>query len=75
MRHAAQVVAPGGTLVYSTCSLEPEENQAVVAEFLATQSEFKLQTERELRPFVDQVDGAYVARLTRLWNSGCDQLR
>jgi 16S rRNA (cytosine967-C5)-methyltransferase len=66
MCQAARVVAPGGTLVYSTCSLEPEENQGVVAEFQRTQPGFKLQAERELQPFLDLVDGAYVARFTRL---------
>lgn len=34
---AARVVRPGGTIVYSTCSLEPEENERQVAAFLARQ--------------------------------------
>ncbi|MEO8257329.1 MAG: 16S rRNA (cytosine(967)-C(5))-methyltransferase RsmB [Acidobacteriota bacterium] len=35
LRHAAAAVAPGGRLVYATCSSEPEENEAVVEAFLA----------------------------------------
>jgi 16S rRNA (cytosine967-C5)-methyltransferase len=61
----ASLLKSGGTLVYSTCSLEPEENGEVVNEFLRGHADFKLEHERELLPFVDRVDGAYVARLTR----------
>src|SRR5439155_20582832 len=39
---AATMVTPGGRLVYATCSLEPEENEAVVRAFLAAHSEFRL---------------------------------
>jgi len=55
----------GGILVYSTCSLEPEENREVVQQFLGDHSGFKLDRERELLPFLDGVDGAYVARIQR----------
>ena len=65
LERAAASVKPGGCLVYSTCSLEPEENQGVIGAFLQTQPGFVLETERALRPFADQVDGAYVARLRR----------
>ena len=54
-------------LVYSTCSLEPEENGEVVKEFLAGHSGFKLEAERELSPFADGVDGAYVAKFVKRW--------
>src|SRR5205814_2481479 len=37
---AATLVKPGGRLVYATCSVLPEENEAIVAEFLATHSAF-----------------------------------
>src|SRR5580658_603127 len=33
--HAVTLIKPGGTLIYCTCSLEPEENEAIVAELLA----------------------------------------
>jgi 16S rRNA (cytosine967-C5)-methyltransferase len=38
---AADLVRPGGVLVYATCSLEPEENEAVVAGLRARQPDFE----------------------------------
>ena len=63
LEEAAAALRPGGVVVYSTCSLEPEENRDVIAAFLADHPKFKREAERELLPFVDGVDGAYVARL------------
>lgn len=42
LRRAAERVRPGGRLVYSTCSVETDENEAVVEAFLAESSEFTL---------------------------------
>ena len=33
--HAADAVAPGGRLIYATCSSEPDENEAITDAFLA----------------------------------------
>ena len=63
LKRAAPKLKPGGVLVYSTCSLEPEENREVVQQFLHEHNNFKLESERELLPFRDTVDGAFVAAL------------
>jgi 16S rRNA (cytosine967-C5)-methyltransferase len=42
LRGVAEAVAPGGILVYSTCSLEPEETDAVVTWFLRARADFAL---------------------------------
>ena len=61
----AALVAPGGTLVYSTCSNEPEENVDQVNAFLARHSDFTLDVTRESTPFESGHDGAFAARLLR----------
>jgi 16S rRNA (cytosine967-C5)-methyltransferase len=66
LKQAASKLKPVGVLIYSTCSLEPEENQEVVKQFLHEHANYKLESERELLPFRDNVDGAFVACLKRL---------
>jgi 16S rRNA (cytosine967-C5)-methyltransferase len=65
LRQAGALLKPGGRLAYSTCSLEPEENESVTREFLGAGGEFTLESERQLLPFADGLDGAYVAALRR----------
>ena len=61
----ASRVAPGGVLVYSTCSNEPEENEVQVTAFLARHPDFSLAESRESIPFENGTDGAFAARLMR----------
>jgi 16S rRNA (cytosine967-C5)-methyltransferase len=49
LRHALEILAPGGRLVYSTCSLEPEENEQVVTNALAEHSGYRMIPANELR--------------------------
>jgi len=65
LKLAAMKLKSGGVLIYSTCSLEPEENSEVIREFLREHPQLKLESERELLPFADAVDGAFVARLAQ----------
>ena len=62
---AARLVAPGGTLVYSTCSNESEENDEQVRAFVARHPDFTLDGTRESIPFESGHDGAFAARLVR----------
>ncbi|MCC6930877.1 MAG: 16S rRNA (cytosine(967)-C(5))-methyltransferase RsmB [Gemmatimonadaceae bacterium] len=79
LRAAAELVRPGGVLVYSTCSLEPEENEAQVTQFLAEHADFSLEPPPagtvppstldagmlRVLPQRHGVDGAFAARLRR----------
>ena len=62
---AAARVRPGGTLVYSTCSNESEENDAQVDAFCTRHPAFARLDARESVPFESGTDGAYAAALRR----------
>lgn len=76
---ASQYIKPGGIIVYSTCTIEPEENEKVVEKFLEQHSEFEpenlipfvpekyLWTKYYLRTFPHrhQCDGSFAVRIRR----------
>ncbi|MFM9827319.1 MAG: RsmB/NOP family class I SAM-dependent RNA methyltransferase [Sphingomonas sp.] len=55
LARAADWVAPGGVLVYATCSLEPEEGEAQLATFLRARADFSVQP-----PRADELGGRFI---------------
>ena len=55
----------GGALVYSTCSLEPEENHHVVEAFVKSNPQFVQDRRIETFPPRDGMDGVFAAKLIR----------
>ena len=80
LRAGADALAPAGTLVYSTCTISPTENERVIAEFLADRPEFEADDLRrdapvwqhpsvpsylQTLPHRDGTEGFFIARLRR----------
>ena len=63
LRAALRASRPGGRVVYSTCSIEPEENRELVRDVLDDAPDWKLDAETTCLPRVNGPDGGYVARL------------
>lgn len=62
---ALRFLKPGGSLVYSTCSIDPEENQGVIKALLEAHPELELLESRLIFPPKEQTDGAFAARLVK----------
>lgn len=80
LNKAASLVKVGGVIVYSTCSIEPEENFDIVRKFLDENPNFRFETAKgkfpdelidengciQTLPHIHKTDGAFAARLVRV---------
>jgi 16S rRNA (cytosine967-C5)-methyltransferase len=79
IRALAETVRPGGLLFFSTCSLEPEENEVQIEAFLASDARYRREPSSTVPPELclptgdllllpqrHGTDGAYAARLRRV---------
>jgi len=83
LENGARLCKPGGVLVYSTCTTEPEENSMVIASFLRNHPEFSLEDASvfvsktvvtaegyiETFPHRHHIDGSFAARLLKSTSS------
>ena len=65
LRRSADLVKRGGTMVYATCSSEPEENDAVVAAFVESRPDFTVERRHQTLPFQDGLEAFFGAVLRR----------
>lgn len=65
LKRCSEFLRPGGTLVYSTCSIEPEENDRVIAKFLRHASGFRCVHQELTLPSTSH-SGGFVAKLKKV---------
>lgn len=79
LENASKIVKPGGVVVYSTCTIEPEENENNINWFLSRHEDFMLDRAENYLPkelcqngfytsipYLTKMDGAFAARLIRI---------
>jgi 16S rRNA (cytosine967-C5)-methyltransferase len=60
---AAEAVKPGGTLVYSVCTISDAEGPRVVEGLVRARPQFAIEEQRQLLPHRDGTDGFFIARI------------
>lgn len=62
---SAPYVKPGGVLVYSTCTVNRQENENIIEQFLKENSAFTVEKQRQIFPFEGNLDGFFICRMKR----------
>lgn len=65
LENGAKYLKVGGVLVYSTCTINKEENENQIQKFLKTNGNFELEWSKQFLPDEDETDGFYIAKLIR----------
>jgi 16S rRNA (cytosine967-C5)-methyltransferase len=65
LTRASRLIRNGGSITYSTCSSEPEENEEVIAAFLAAHPDFQQRRLHQTLPFRDNLEAFFAVVLTR----------
>ncbi|MBN1300970.1 MAG: 16S rRNA (cytosine(967)-C(5))-methyltransferase RsmB [Melioribacteraceae bacterium] len=80
LANGASLLKPGGCLVYSTCTIEPDENFEIIKKFLENNPNFELASAKSIfkdelidengcvqtYPHIHQIDGVFAAKLKRI---------
>ena len=59
-------VKKGGIIIYSTCTINPYENERVIADFLSKNKDFELVESRQYLPHTDGTDGFFICKMKRI---------
>lgn len=66
LNNGAEYVKNNGAIMYSTCTLNPLENEAVTSEFLKTHRNFEKVYEHTFYPDEDKTDGFYICKMIKI---------
>lgn len=64
--HAVDALKPGGTLVYSTCTIDPKENNEQIQWLVQNKKNIKIETTRQISLLDDQCDGFFIAKMKKI---------
>mgnify|MGYP003289581639 CR=1 FL=1 len=66
LESTASLVKIGGYYVYSTCTINKDENEYQIEKFLRRHPEFTKVEERKILPFENHIDGFYICKMRRI---------